>query len=416
MLGNLSLFLGRLDIPVEYIPNLTMGLAFIVVLTLAFLVHILLRSIFLPIISKVVLQTEFVWDDSLIKSGLLNRIFQFIPIGLLYFVLPIVFAHFEFLNYMVLFLEAIMVLWGALVVNSFLTAVLIFSKSLHLYKTVALRSYIQVLRLIVFFISAVVIISMVIGKSPMVLLSGLGALSAVLLLVFKDTIMGFVASMQLTFNKLVETGDWIEVPEYGADGNVVDVSLTTIKVQNWDKTITTIPTYSLVSGSFKNWRGMEESGARRIKRAVYIDMSSVKFMTDSIKERLSKISLLSDWMASRLSEIDEYNKGHGVVSDAHLNGRHLTNLGIFRAYLELYLHHHPEIRDDMTFLVRHLDPTEKGVPLEFYVFSKTQEWADFEAIQADIMDHILAILPQFGLRIFQAPTGYDFKFLAYSKQ
>ncbi len=415
MLAELSLFLGSMDIPIEYVPNLTMGIAFISVILTTFFLHLLLRSIFLPVIKKVILQTEFVWDDALIESGLLNRLFQLIPIVILYVVLPVAFIHLKFIDYLLLFLETLMVLWGALVVNSFLTAVLIFSKSLRLYKTVALRSYIQVLRLIVFFISSIVIISMIIGKSPTVLLSGLGALSAVLLLVFKDTIMGFVASMQLTFNKLVETGDWIEVPEYGADGNVVDVSLTTIKVQNWDKTITTIPTYSLVSGSFKNWRGMEESGGRRIKRSVYIDMTSVKFITETIKERLTKLSILSDWMANRLDEIDAYNQGHGIVSDTHLNGRHLTNLGVFRAYLELYLHHHPAIRDDMTFLVRHLEPTEKGVPVEFYVFSKTQDWAAFEAIQADIMDHILAILPQFGLRIYQSPTGYDFKFLAYSK-
>ncbi len=415
MLKTVERWLGGFNLPVPdaYFHIFSATVSFLVLAVSIVCFHLILKRLFIPLIVKMVQKTEFKWDDSLLESGLLVRIFQFVPLVLLYKTVPILFVEFSWVAYFQQFLELWLVLQGALVVNSTLNAVLIFSRAKTIYKSIALKSYIQVLRLIVFSIAGIIMVSVLIGKSPLVLLSGIGALSAVLLLVFKDSILGFVASLQLTFNKLVETGDWIEVPEYGADGNVVDVSLNTIKVQNWDKTITTIPTYSLISGSFKNWKGMEDSGGRRIKRSINLDMNSVRFVDDALLEKFKQFRLLKLWLHDKLSEIRLYNNDHDI-DEPILNGRHLTNLGVFRAYLELYLQQHPDIHEDMTFLVRHLAPNGQGIPVEFYVFSKNQNWADYEAIQADIMDHILAILPQFGLRVFQEPSGYDMKILAIS--
>jgi miniconductance mechanosensitive channel len=232
------------------------------------------------------------------------------------------------------------------------------------------------------------------------------------MLIFKDSILGLVAGVQLSTNQMLHIGDWIEMPKYGADGDVIDISLTTVKVQNWDKTIATIPTYALVSESFNNWKGMEESGGRRIKRSINIDMKSVVFLDQEQIEKFRKYHLLADYITAKEKEIAEYNRSLELDDSIVTNGRRMTNLGTFRAYLENYLHNHPKIHQEMTFLVRHLQPTDKGLPLEIYVFSKDQAWTNYEALQADIFDHILAIMPQFGLRVFQNPTGDDFQKLA----
>jgi len=232
------------------------------------------------------------------------------------------------------------------------------------------------------------------------------------MLVFKDTILGLVASIQLSGNKMVSVGDWISMPKYDADGDVIDISLNTVKIQNWDKTIATIPTYALVTNSFNNWKGMEESGGRRIKRSINIDMQSVHFIDDAMLNKYREIKILKTYIEERLKEIDEFNKKIGSDNSDTLNARQLTNLGTFRKYLEFYLRNHIDINQDMTFLVRHLQPTEKGIPIEIYVFSSDQRWSNYEAIQADIFDHILAVIPEFGLRVFQNPTGEDWKGLA----
>jgi miniconductance mechanosensitive channel len=231
------------------------------------------------------------------------------------------------------------------------------------------------------------------------------------MLVFKDTILGFVASIQLSGHDMIRIGDWIEMPKYGADGDVIEVSINTVKVRNWDKTITTIPTYGLVSDAFKNWRGMSESGGRRIKRALHIDMSSIKFCTDEMLERFNKFDFIKNYIAEKQDEIIEYNKEHETDTSQLINGRRQTNIGVFRAYTIAYLKNHPKIHQDMTFLVRHLEPKQYGLPVQIYVFSNDQAWANYEAIQADIFDHLLAALPEFELRVFQNPTGYDFKSL-----
>ncbi len=308
--------------------------------------------------------------------------------------------------------QAIWSWWYLLVIDAVLNALHEIYRKLPISQGRNIKGYVQVVKIIFYFIAIILIISIFSGKAPRVLLAGLGAMAAVLMLVFKDTILGFVASIQLSANNMVKVGDWISMPKYNADGDVIDISLHTVKVQNWDKTIATIPTYALVSESFNNWKGMEESGGRRIKRSINIDMTSVRFLDAEQIEKLRKFHLLKNYISKKEKEIKEFNESLGMEEGTVTNGRKMTNLGTFRKYLENYLQQHPMIHKDMTFLVRHLQPTEKGLPLEIYVFSKDQAWANYESIQADIFDHVLAILPEFDLRVFQNPTGSDFQNLA----
>ena len=304
--------------------------------------------------------------------------------------------------------QTYMVLVVLLVIDAVLNALLEIYQTLPVSKGRNIKGIVQVFKIIFYFIGILVIITIFTEKDMGGLLTGLGAMAAVLMLVFRDTILGLVASVQLSANKMVSIGDWIAMPKYGADGDVIDINLTSVKVQNWDKTIASIPTYALVTDSFNNWKGMEDSGGRRIKRSLNIDMSSVSFLSREQIDKFRSYNLLKDYIETKEKEIEEYNKAQKVDDTVVTNGRRMTNLGTFRAYLENYLHKHPMIHQEMTFLVRHLQPTEKGLPVEIYVFSKDQAWARYEGIQADIFDHILAILPEFGLRVFQNPTGSDF--------
>ena len=272
----------------------------------------------------------------------------------------------------------------------------------------SIKSYIQVFQLIAIVIGALIAISLLLSKDISVLLTGIGAFAAVLMLVFKDSILGFVGGIQINANDMVRLGDWVSVPSADADGTVIDISLTTVKIQNWNKTISTVPTYSLVTGSFQNWRGMEESGGRRIKRSLNIDIQSVKFSNEEDIEKYKKFRLLKDYLSKKDEELKEYNKKLGIEEDT-FNGRYQTNIGIFRAYVAAYLHDKEEIHPNMTFLVRQLQATEKGLPMEIYVFSKVQEWAEYEDIQSDIFDHLFAIIPIFDLKVFQNPSGADFR-------
>lgn len=274
-------------------------------------------------------------------------------------------------------------------------------------RNLPLRGIFQSIKLLAALVTIIFGISLLIGKSPVILFSGLGAMTAVLLLVFKDTIMGFVAGIQLSANDMLAEGDWLEMPKFGADGAVIDISLTTVKVRNWDNTITTIPAYSLIADSFKNWRGMSESGGRRIKRAVYIDATSVKFLQPEDLERLRHAALISDYIEKKSTEIEQDNQQAGVDLSSPMNGRRLTNLGTFRAYLAMYLRKNKYIHPTMTQIVRQLAPEPNGIPLEVYAFSNDTGWVNYEAIQSDIFDHIFAVIPEFGLRVYQAPSGYD---------
>lgn len=274
-----------------------------------------------------------------------------------------------------------------------------------------LRGVMQSIKLISAALISLLIISILMGKSLLILLSGLGAVSAVMMLVFKDPILGLVAGIQLSANNMLAVGDWLEMPKFGADGDVIDISLTTVKVRNWDKTITTIPTYALITDSFKNWRGMSDSGGRRIKRSLYLEISSVRFLHDDEVQQLQKINLLTPYLEGKSKELQRYNSELAEELSTPINGRRLTNLGTLRAYMLAYLKSHPRIHQRMTLMVRQLAPVPDGLPMEVYAFTNTTVWGEYEGIQADIFDHFLAILPEFGIRAHETPTGHDIRWL-----
>lgn len=279
-----------------------------------------------------------------------------------------------------------------------------------------MRGLMQTIKLIASIFIGLLAISALMGKSPIILLSGLGALSAVLLLVFKDPILGLVAGIQLSANQMLSVGDWLEMPKYGADGDVIEIALTTVKVRNWDKTITTIPTYALISDSFKNWRGMTESGGRRIKRSVLLEAGSVRFLDDDLLQRLKKAHLLGAYLEDKIKEIEKENEANQSDVVVGLNGRRLTNIGTFRAYLISYLKAHPKIHQNMTLIVRQLASSAEGIPIEIYAFTNTTDWNEYETIQSDIFDHVFAVLPEFDLRAHEAPTGNDVRALTGIRQ
>jgi miniconductance mechanosensitive channel len=279
-----------------------------------------------------------------------------------------------------------------------------------------IKGYLQAIILVLYLVTAVVVIATLIDRSPALILGGLGAASAVLLLIFSDTILSLVASMQLTSNDLIRVGDWIEMPQMNADGDVVEINLNTVKVQNWDKTFTVIPAHMFLNNSYRNWRGMQESGGRRIKRSIMLDMSSIRFLTEDEVEHLKHFRLLEDYLSGKEGELDEYNAAFGADPDEIVNARRLTNIGTFRAYVTNYLKANPLIHKELTFLVRQLSPTAEGLPLELYVFTTDVRWAYYEGIQADIFDHLLAILPEFYRRVFQNPSGGDLRLMAASHQ
>lgn len=270
-----------------------------------------------------------------------------------------------------------------------------------------IKGYLQVVKIVIYVITAILIVAALIDRSPLILLSGLGAMAAVLMLVFQDTLLSLVASVQISSSDIVRVGDWIEMPQLNADGDVIDIALHTVQVQNWDKTITTFPTKRLITDPFKNWRGMQESGGRRIKRSLLLDQQSVRFLSEEKRDHLAQFHLLEDYLHAKLNEIEGWNSQLGDINKTALNMRRLTNIGTFRAYVDRYLRNHPGINQDMTLMVRQLAPTADGLPLELYCFTRSVAWADYEAVQADIFDHLLAILPEFGLRVFQSPSGQD---------
>jgi len=378
------------------------------VIIVAFVVNFIVKKILLKIVTYFIKLTKTTWDDALLQNKVFTRLSHLAPALIIY----VSASMFEPVQEIIQrFSMVYMLFTGLLVINSFLKAVVDIYRHYDISRNKPIKGYFQVIKIILFVFIGIVAVATLMNRNPLLLLGGMSAMTAVLILVFKDSILGFVASVQLSTSDMVRIGDWIEMPKYGADGDVIDVTLHFIKVQNWDKTIVTIPAYALISDSFKNWRGMSESGGRRIKRAINIDMTSVKFCTSEMLERFEKFQLLTDYLKTKREEIAAYNKEHNIDPSELINGRNLTNIGTFRAYVVAYLKNHPKIHQDMTFLIRHLPPGEHGLPMEIYVFSNDQVWANYEAIQADIFDHILAVIPLFELRVFQRPTGNDFKHL-----
>jgi len=405
-LNNLLIEYGLSDRWAEYVTWAILGVG---VLILAFIANFIAKKVVVSVVNLFVKQTRTTWDDALIESKVLNRLANIAPILVIYSFK----SMFDPIEQLIDRFSTILLMFlGLIVFYSFLNAVNAVYKSHEMSKQRPIKGYIQVAKIVAAIVLFITALATLLGQNPLVMLSGFGAMTAIILLMFKDSILGLVASIQLTSNDMVRIGDWIEMPKYGADGDVIDITLNTVKVRNWDKTITTIPSYSLVSDSFKNWRGMQESGGRRIKRAVNIDMTSVKFCSDEMLERFSGFDLIKDYLAERKNDVDQYNESNRVDQSELINGRRLTNVGTFRAYVVAYLRIHPKVHQSMTFLVRHLPPGENGLPIEIYVFSNDQEWANYESIQADIFDHILAAIPQFELRVFQYPTGSDLRSLS----
>ena len=355
-------------------------------------------------------KTKSKYDDYLVERKVFHKLSHLAPAIVILLMTGVIFYNYPGFSRIltnVVFVYIVFVFVGSL--SSFLKAVDDVYNTFDFAKERPIKGYIQVAQIVIYSIAILISVSILFGINMTAIFTGLGAIAAVILLIFKDTILGLVAGVQLTANNMVKIGDWISMPSHNADGVVLEITLNTVKVQNWDKTITTIPTYALVANSFSNWRGMEESGGRRIKRHINIDMHSVKFCDEAMLSKFRKIAYLKDYIEKKEKELEEYNKENNFDDAVLVNGRRMTNLGVFRKYLEEYLMHHPKIHKEMTFLVRHLQPTEKGIPIEIYVFSTDQEWAKYEAIQADIFDHILAVVPEFELSVFQFPTGSDLK-------
>lgn len=384
----------------------------LITIGVAWLADFLVKRILITAITQIVKRTKNDWDDIFVERKVFNRLAHLAPALVVGYALQYIFDLPKLVEFLENLTQTYMVLVVVMVLDAVINALHEIYHRLPISKGRNIKGFIQVIKIIFYFVAIIIIISIYTGDPPKVLMASLGALAAVFMFVFKDTILGFVASIQLSANKMVNVGDWISMPEYNADGDVIDINLTSVKVQNWDKTIASVPTYALVSRSFNNWKGMEESGGRRIKRSINLDMNSVGFLDEVQKDKLRKFYLLNEYITKKEKEINEFNKSLKLDDSIVTNGRRMTNLGTFRVYLENYLHSHPMVHQDMTFLVRHLQPTEKGIPLEIYVFSKDQAWANYEAIQADIFDHVLAIIPEFGLRVFQNPTGTDFQSLS----
>jgi miniconductance mechanosensitive channel len=387
----------------------TLGM-FGALLIASFLVWLLSRFILIEVMHVVAGKSKTVWDDYLMNNKVFKGLALLVPLMFMEYFLSIVFFHYpEVRSGFVTLSKVLIILAVMVIVNRFFNSVrdiLLDSDSL---KDKPIQSYTQILKIIVSGILIIVMFSVVTGKSPVFFLTSLGAISAVLLLVFRDTILGFVGSIQLAANDMIRIGDWVTMEKFGADGAVEEINLTTVKVRNFDRTITTIPTYSFISDSFRNWRGMEESDGRRIKRSILIQISSVQFASYDLIEKLKKVSVLNDFIEGRQQEITEYNEKNGYVGENAINGRQQTNLGLFRKYVQYYLERKEEINTDMTLIVRQLQPTEHGIPLEIYCFSKSKEWAVYEEIVADIFDRLFAVINMFELSAFERPTGKDFK-------
>ncbi|WP_342654746.1 mechanosensitive ion channel family protein [Pseudomonas sp. F3-2] len=394
----------------EHQPVLRATLGLFMLLIAAFALGRLARFLLLHGMKALGRQPALFWLNDFLHNKVFHRLAQITPSLVIQFGLNLVpdltpVASHVLGNVALAFtILSLMLTLGALL-NALLD---IYARTEHA-RTRSIKGYVQLAKMILYVFAAIIIVATLIDRSPLLLLSGLGAMSAVILLVYKDTLLSFVASVQLTSNDMLRVGDWIEMPQVGADGDVVDITLHTVKVQNFDKTIVSIPTWRLMSESFKNWRGMQQAGGRRIKRSLYIDASAVRFVSDSEELKLTQVRLLTDYMGRKKAELKAWNEAQGSVAELSANRRRITNIGTFRAYALAYLKSHPDVHPDMTCMVRQMEATAQGVPLEIYCFTRTTSWADYERIQGDIFDYLLAVLPEFGLSLYQQPSGSDMR-------
>ena len=375
---------------------------------LSILAFLVTEKIIIKLLSKMFQKTSTKMDDILIKRNVFKRLTYVVPALIFY---NFAYAAPQFTTMIQRASLTLMAIAGLLVINSFLNALRDIYKQTKYHERLDINSYLQITKLIINILGSVVIVGIIINKDTTLLLSGLGVMTGFIMLIFKDTILSLLASLQISSNDLFKVGDWIEAPQFGADGDVIDIALHTVKIQNWDKTLSVIPTHKLIDSTFRNWRFMSESGGRRIKRSLFIDMNSISFCSVETLERFKKFEILRDFIDRKQKEVAEHNEANNIDTSEVINGRRLTNIGTFRKYIEAYLRNNTNIHNEMTFLIRQLEPTEKGLPIQIYVFSNDIDWIRYEEIQSDIFDHLLAVIPEFGLKIFQSPSGKDFEAL-----
>ncbi|HNP90207.1 mechanosensitive ion channel family protein [Macellibacteroides fermentans] len=391
----------------DYLDNFAVLL---IIILLALAVDYICRYILLGAFKKFAKKTTNQLDDLIIEKKIINKGMHIIPSILIFTMLPLAYpspADKEILVLLQKLCQIYIITVSLLFINSLLNlGVELFHRN-DKFKDKPLKGFVQIVQVILFSVGIILLISILINESPSTIFTGIGASAAILMLVFKDTILGFVAGIQLSANDMLRVDDWISMPKYGADGTVIEITLNTVKVKNFDNTISTIPPYALISESFQNWRGMRESPGRRIKRSINLDMNSVKFCTPEMLEKYRKISLLAGYIDDTENKLQTYNQANQIDNTILVNGRRQTNLGVFRAYLQRYLESLPEVNKEMICMVRHLQPTEKGIPMELYFFSSIKDWVIYETIQADVFDHVLAVIPEFDLQIFQELSGSD---------
>ncbi|MGL1956669.1 MAG: mechanosensitive ion channel family protein [Colwellia sp.] len=407
----ISSWLIEQGVSVNHVKNSVIGIGLAIIFLLASISHYLAKYQILKFVSNIIKKSKNTLDDALIEHNVLNRVALLLPFVVILFLTPLLIPAESFLHYLLILTAKVFLTFQ---IAHSISALLNVSKNLYQesakQRYLPLNAIIQVLKLVIYLVTIIVITSLVINRSPVYLLSGLGALTAVLILVFQDTIKGLVASIQVSANKMVVAGDWIELPKYGADGDVIEIGLSTVKVENFDKTITTVPTYALISDSFKNWRNMYHTGARRIKRTLIIDIASIDFYSLEKVDFLANTNLLKTYLSDKKQQLKNDNDQLNQTEEVNnIDARQLTNIGTFRAYIEMYLNQNNCIRNDLTCMVRQLPATQSGLPLELYCFANTTDWVQYEAIQADIFDHLFAIAPHFDLRVFQHPSGFDWK-------
>lgn len=402
----LTKLFSKIGLPETTSANISEVISFVTLLVAAFVVFLLIRLIVEKTLNSFIKKSPSKRDDILIKNKVFRKICLIVPAYIIRIFTAVAIPSFPSLSAAIILITKIYeVFVYSRVIDAILTTLNEIYDTYEISKSKPIKGFIQVLKTIVYIICFLLIIAILTQKQLSNILIGLGTLSAVLMLVFKDPILGFVGGIQLTINDMLRIGDWIVMEKSKADGEVLEIGLTTVKVQNWDKTITTIPTYSLISDSFTNWRGMENSGGRRIARSFVIDIDTIKFCTPEMLERFKKFQLVSQYIIDKEKEIEEYNKANNIDDSNLVNGRRQTNIGIFRAYLNAYLANCPYINKDMTFMVRQLSPTENGVPIQIYAFSSNKAWISYENIQSDIFDHVFAVVTMFDLKIYQKPSS-----------
>ena len=398
------------EIPDFYAKLINLFLVGLIIILVVVVLNYISKTFIRNFIERISINSKNNFDNFLVANNIQVHLSRLVPFIFLYWILPFWLEDYQTgLIYSNLILEVYFIFLIVWIIRSFLNAAKEFFKTIDSFKDKPVDSFVQVAMILVWFMAIILVFSILTGKEVSAFLTAMGALSAVILLIFKDTILGLVASIQLTSNDLIRIGDWITMKQFGADGDVIEINLNSVKVQNFDKTITTIPTYKLISDSFKNWRGMSDSNGRRIKRALLIKGSSIKFMSEEELSKLQKIKLISDYISQTKSEIIEHNSNLDIVSEIKVNGRNLTNIGLFRKYTENYLVSNKLINNEMTVMCRQLTPTSQGVPLEIYAFITDKEWKNYENIVSDLFDHLLASLSTFDLELFELPSNINIK-------